>query len=201
MAACCRDKVDKIPFSKRKKMTLGHLMWRRVSLLRLILALRPLRPLVAPVVTPEAERFAWQMILETMVHLMAQHFSWPVEDGVSPRPGVLADIGCSFSPCCHVPLPPRPQASVWELKGTQKFTCCRHPFCPFFYFFMTTQINLTPLSQIPPGLQTGWQYGSQYRRVLWLCLALKGGSCSPASLKRKTTLMSIFFFGIAVIHF
>lgn len=117
-------------------------MWRRVSLLRLILALRPLRPLVAPVVTPEAERFAWQMILETMVHLMAQHFSWPVEDGVSPRPGVLADIGCSFSPCCHVSLPPRPQASVWELKGTQKFTCCRHPFCPcFFYFFYYDNSN------------------------------------------------------------
>lgn len=118
-------------------------MWRRVSLLRLILALRPLRPLVAPVVTPEAESFAWQMILETMVHLMAQHFSWPFEDGVSPRPGVLADIGCSFSPCCHVPLPPRPQASVWELKGTQKFTCCRHPFCRFFLFFLLWQLKST----------------------------------------------------------
>lgn len=40
--------------------------------------------------------------------------------------------------------------------------------CFFFnLFFMTTQINLMPLSQIPLGLQTGWQYGSQYRRVSW----------------------------------
>lgn len=92
-----------------------------------------------PVVTPKAERFAWQMILETMVHLTAQHFSYPVEDGVSLRPSFLADIGYSFSPCCHIPLPPQPQASVWELKGTQKFTCRCHPFCMSFFYDNSNQ--------------------------------------------------------------
>lgn len=148
-----------------------------------------------PVVTPKAECFAWQMILETMVHLMAQHFSCPVEDGVSRRPSVLADIGYSFSPCCHVPLASRPQASVWELKGTQKFTCRCHPFCLFF-FFMTTQINLMPLSQIPLGLQTGWQYGSQYRRVPW-----QGATACQHYWKEKDIVMSVLFSQIAVIHF
>lgn len=38
-------------------------------------------------VTPKAELRAWQMILETMVHLMAQH----VEDGVSP-PGLVLQL-------------------------------------------------------------------------------------------------------------
>lgn len=137
--------------------------------------------------------FAWQMILETMVHLMARHFSCPVEDGVSPRPRVLADIGYSFSPCCHVPLPPRPQAPVWELKGTQRFTCRCHPFCISFFLWQLK-------STLCLFLKFLWD--SQWKPVQTCPLA---GCWQAIACKRywkeKDIVMSVLFFQIAVINF
>lgn len=73
---------------------------------------------------------------QSMVHLMARHSSCPVEHGVSLRTGFLltqtTGLFSSPSPCHHVPPIPLPEASVWVLKGTLKFSCICHHLYLFF---------------------------------------------------------------------
>lgn len=115
-----------------------------------------------------------------------------------PQAWFLADIGCSFSPCCHVPPLPQPQASVWELKGTQKFACLCHPLYPFL---MTSWITLTPLPQLPLGLKTRWQCGRQSRHVLWHCLVSKGAAGHrQSSSKKQPWFNQVLFSRKAVIQ-
>lgn len=96
-----QNRCDQILFWKEwiNKRDLVPSNMRSVALLILIVVFCPFWRLMSPVVTPKAEH--WQMILETMVHLTAL-----VEDAVSLRCSIFADIGYSSSPCCHIPLPP-----------------------------------------------------------------------------------------------
>lgn len=121
---------------------------------------------------------------------MAQHFSFPVEDGVSPGSGFLLTLAAAFHLAVTFHRCLKPQASVWELKGAQKFACLCHPLYPFL---MTSWITLTPLPQLPPGPKTWWQCGRQSRCVLWHCLVSKGAAGHRQSSSKKTTLVSTWF--------
>lgn len=119
----------------------------------------------------------------SMVHLMARHSSCPAQHAVSPRTGFLltpaTGLFSSPSPCCHFPPIPLPEASVWVLKGTVKFSCICHRL---YLFLMTFLDHLhSPLTASPGNENTAtvWRPGWPYSLDLF---GLKGSGWVNAIL-------------------
>lgn len=116
----------------------------------------------------------------SMVHLMVRHSTCP---GVSLRTGFLltptTGLFSSPSPCHHVPPTLLPEASVWVLKGTLKFSCICHCLYLFWWPSWTT---FTLLSLLPLRLKTLPQYGGQCSHILWHYLVSK----EPAGLRQSS---------------
>lgn len=89
---------------------------------------------------------------------------------VSP-PGLVScwhqPLACfSFlSPCCHVPPIPLPEASVWLLKGTLKFSSTCYCLYIFWWPSWTTWDSL--------GVIILLQYGGWGGHICWICLVSK----------------------------
>lgn len=93
-----------------------------------------------------------QYLKRSMVHLMARHSSCPAEHGVSHRTSFLltpaTGLFSSPSPRHHVLPLPLPEASVWVLKGTIKFSCICHRL---YLFLMTFLDHLHTPFTVSPG--------------------------------------------------
>lgn len=143
-----------------------------------------------------------------MVHLMARHSSCPIEDGVSLRTGFLLTSATGLfsppSPCRHVPAVPLPEASVWVLKGTLKFSC----ICHRLYLFLMTFLDhlRSPFSASPESENTAtiWRPVSPYPLALvWSqrgqlgtgnpLTARSSCTCTGSTFQRLHTSYCIFF--------
>lgn len=98
-----------------------------------------------------------------MVHLMARpslpQGRCPADTGYWPF-SLLPHL------CRHVPPTPLPEASVWVLKGTLKFSCIRHHLYLFLMTFLG-YLHTPSIAPRPPGEKTLLQYGGQFGRILW----------------------------------